>query len=685
MLLAFELQPLFGFALKSKQRKWEQQWCSSNAKVLRIAAAYTHCEPAAAASLTLITTEGDITISKGAARGSITRQQCKSHTAFFQPASTAWENKSALLFNGGLLAVELTVNLKSQSPSLNQISLGSFDDVIMIPITGCPAKNREERRTHARTHARRHAHSQILGCPPTAQYASILSPVCASMDVEQTGPSDLEIISQPVEDENQYLAPPVQLVSFGYRDLPLAALDLSLAGSQLLSNADEDENREGTAGLLVITPVPLSPHYCIDLPLKQTAAISLPAPSGAFRSLSVHSPLVRVKVEDFQHPTTPTLPQHLSSGMMSPPIPVMGVWLPDAETEAYVADTAIPNVQGVQAPLNLTGSGKRSNWLKPCCGRRVALWQVCLLSAGFNCILVACVILVVLFLSLELLIDTKLLQFTEELVVLGVSNAFQFASIIHWISLIILSLFFSENCEKQNGEFGPQASTSVQTNYPDSLSPNALTKTLITSEPEGEIIKAKLNEQWGWGYSDTIHPNTSPTDITEESSVTTSWSHGTNQKTGFEHTVFRIVVLGIWDYIENKVEVFDGAVIVLSLAPMVASTVANGPSSPWDAISLIITLRIWRVKRIIDAYVLQVKVEMELEIQQCEKTKAVREEQLERLTQICQEQAVSTNSPQMQLRAHLAQQDLDLAAEREAAMQIHHIIASKYPSVRLMQ
>ncbi|KAK5873746.1 hypothetical protein PBY51_018758 [Eleginops maclovinus] len=286
-------------------------------------------------------------------------------------------------------------------------------------------------------------------------------------EMEQAGLSELEIISQPVEDENQYLAPPVQLVSFGYRDLPLAALDLSLAGSQLLSNADDDENREG------------------------------------------------------------------------------------------------------------------SNWLKPCCGRRVALWQVCLLSAGFNCILVACVILVVLFLSLELLIDTKLLQF---------SNAFQFASIIHWISLIILSLFFSE-------------------------------------------------------------------------------------------TVFRIVVLGIWDYIENKVEVFDGAVIVLSLAPMVASTVANGPSSPWDAISLIITLRIWRVKRIIDAYVLQVKVEMELEIQQCEKTKAVREEQLERLTQICQEQAFEIR----QLRAHLAQQDLDLAAEREAAMQIHHVWGKQGRSFQVVE
>ena len=43
---------------------------------------------------------------------------------------------------------------------------------------------------------------------------------------------------------------------------------------------------------------------------------------------------------------------------------------------------------------------------------------------------------------------------------------------------------------------------------------------------------------------------------------------------------------------------------------------------------------------------LQVKVEMELEIQQCEKTKAVREEQLEHLTQICQEQAVSPTTPQ---------------------------------------
>ncbi|XP_022367857.1 transmembrane protein 266 isoform X1 [Enhydra lutris kenyoni] len=270
------------------------------------------------------------------------------------------------------------------------------------------------------------------------------------------GISEVEIISQQVDEETKSIAP-VQLVNFAYRDLPLAAVDLSTAGSQLLSNLDEDYQREG------------------------------------------------------------------------------------------------------------------STWLKPCCGKRAAVWQVFLLSASLNSFLVACVILVVILLTLELLIDIKLLQF---------SSAFQFAGIIHWISLVILSVFFSE-------------------------------------------------------------------------------------------TVLRIVVLGIWDYIENKIEVFDGAVIILSLAPMVASTVANGPRSPWDAISLIIMLRIWRVKRVIDAYVLPVKVEMEMVIQQYEKAKVIQDEQLERLTQICQEQGFEIR----QLRAHLAQQDLDLAAEREAALQAPHVLS----------
>lgn len=58
------------------------------------------------------------------------------------------------------------------------------------------------------------------------------------------GVSEVEIISQQIEEETRSVAP-VQLVNFAYRDLPLAALDLSVAGSQLLSNLDEEYQREG--------------------------------------------------------------------------------------------------------------------------------------------------------------------------------------------------------------------------------------------------------------------------------------------------------------------------------------------------------------------------------------------------------------------------------------------------------
>lgn len=43
------------------------------------------------------------------------------------------------------------------------------------------------------------------------------------------------------------------------------------------------------------------------------------------------------------------------------------------------------------------------------------------------------------------------------------------------------------------------------------------------------------------------------------------------------------------------------------------------------------------------AYVLPVKVEMEMVIQQYEKAKVIQDEQLERLTQICQEQGVRSS------------------------------------------
>uniref|UniRef100_A0A452SIX5 Transmembrane protein 266 n=1 Tax=Ursus americanus TaxID=9643 RepID=A0A452SIX5_URSAM len=77
------------------------------------------------------------------------------------------------------------------------------------------------------------------------------------------------------------------------------------------------------------------------------------------------------------------------------------------------------------------------------------------------------------------------------------------------------------------------------------------------------------------------------------------------------------------------------------------------------------------------AYVLPVKVDMEMVIQQYEKAKVIQDEQLERLTQICQEQGVTV------LRGHL--QDLDLAAEREAALQAPHVLSQPRSRYKVME
>ncbi|XP_047650624.1 transmembrane protein 266 isoform X1 [Phacochoerus africanus] len=359
------------------------------------------------------------------------------------------------------------------------------------------------------------------------------------------GISEVEIISQQVDEETKSIAP-VQLVNFAYRDLPLAAADLSTAGSQLLSNLDEDYQREGF--------------------LEEPCALShLPAAGASFKL---------------------------------PPDGLCGRNLLEAST-LFLQGEASTSRQS-SSSSNILGGGDQ-----PLCRRLQPI--ACSGQEGQEVVAESLGHQIIYHHhrchcrhrhhhchphhhhhhhhhhhpphgALQVHLAEAVLW--EESSRVAVSSAFQFAGVIHWISLVILSVFFSE-------------------------------------------------------------------------------------------TVLRIVVLGIWDYIENKIEVFDGAVIILSLAPMVASTVANGPRSPWDAISLIIMLRIWRVKRVIDAYVLPVKVEMEMVIQQYEKAKVIQDEQLERLTQICQEQGFEIR----QLRAHLAQQDLDLAAEREAALQAPHVLS----------
>lgn len=60
---------------------------------------------------------------------------------------------------------------------------------------------------------------------------------------------------------------------------------------------------------------------------------------------------------------------------MSPPM--MGLWLPDAETETYVADLAVPNVQGVQGSVPAPDGSSKSVVSKRGKGKK----QVLLFSA----------------------------------------------------------------------------------------------------------------------------------------------------------------------------------------------------------------------------------------------------------------------------------------------------------------
>jgi hypothetical protein len=89
-------------------------------------------------------------------------------------------------------------------------------------------------------------HSTDLSSPPeggTEEIRSVI-PLLHLRPATEGGISEVEIISQHIDEDTKSI-PPVQLVNFAYRDLPLAAVDLSTAGSQLLSNLDEEYQREG--------------------------------------------------------------------------------------------------------------------------------------------------------------------------------------------------------------------------------------------------------------------------------------------------------------------------------------------------------------------------------------------------------------------------------------------------------
>ncbi|OWK51626.1 Transmembrane protein C15orf27 [Lonchura striata] len=399
--------------------------------------------------------------------------------------------------------------------------------------------------------------------------------------------SEVEIISQQVEEETKSIAP-VQLVNFAYRDLPLAALDLSVAGSQLLPNLDEEYQREGSAaglGKLQLFELQGSGTcLCLDKTgwLLQAASLHIlvgqhNCPHSAVPGYSVHSPCfenlkcqANILSELSEVSQYRNVAEHCDERYDTEKEELGDEKNQDGLYASEVHTTAIP----------ITNTPKRK--------------KICI----------------------------------PHLVLKGVPLGWQ------ELAYLTLTLPFVQ-CLELRAKVGMLCGTPT---------PNPALN-VCQVDFQSLLTCADSQQQSG---NENICVSFQPLELLTPI-----------------NTILRIVVLGIWDYIENKIEVFDGAIIILSLAPMVASTVANGPSSPWDAISLIITLRIWRVKRIID-----VKVEMEMMIQQYEKAKVIQDEQLERLTQICQEQGFEIR----QLRAHLAQQDLDLAAEREAALQVPHVL-----------
>lgn len=71
------------------------------------------------------------------------------------------------------------------------------------------------------------------------------------------------------------------------------------------------------------------------------------------------------------------------------------------------------------------------------------------------------------------------------------------------------------------------------------------------------------------------------------------------------------------------------------------------------------------------AYVLPVKLEVEMVTQQYEKAKAIQEEQLERLTQICQEQGVSNTFRSTHLRPGLAEDPVMPGSQSLGTAEVH--------------
>ncbi|CAB3992398.1 Voltage-gated hydrogen channel 1 [Paramuricea clavata] len=98
--------------------------------------------------------------------------------------------------------------------------------------------------------------------------------------------------------------------------------------------------------------------------------------------------------------------------------------------------------------------------------------------------------------------------------------------------------------------------------------------------------------------------------------------------------VVKLYAFGL-DFFHHKLEVFDAIVVIVSFALDIAY---SGNMDAWDAVGLLVLLRLWRVVRIVNGIVLSVKIEMDEKMHHLKGEITELQTQLEQYKNRCKEQ-----------------------------------------------
>ncbi|XP_028411795.1 voltage-gated hydrogen channel 1-like [Dendronephthya gigantea] len=105
--------------------------------------------------------------------------------------------------------------------------------------------------------------------------------------------------------------------------------------------------------------------------------------------------------------------------------------------------------------------------------------------------------------------------------------------------------------------------------------------------------------------------------------------------------VIKVYAFGM-DFFRHKLELFDAVVVAVSFALDVAY---SGNVDAWDAVGLLVLLRLWRIVRIVNGVALSVKIEMDEKVHHLKKVVADLEKQLEYYKNKCdKEEEVSDDT-----------------------------------------